>query len=109
GIVLAPSADTPLFAGDLVLAARAVGVTVSAASPVAPVTPAQATAFVGAVRGTLRADIKGNGLGGTKEDDIDASCRGREARSGRNGTPASPADPNATAPPCEGDDEEPTP
>lgn len=109
GIVLAPSADTPLFAGDLVQAARSVGVSVSAAAPGAAVTPAQASAFVGAVRGALRSDSNGKGHGGVKEDDINASCRGREARSDRKGTPASPADPNATAPPCEGDDQEPTP
>lgn len=111
GISLAPTADTPLMAGDLVAVARSLGASVSAASPAAAVTPAQATAFVGAVRGSLRADSNGhgNGNGGTKDGDIDASCRGREARSGRNGTPASPADPNATAPPCDGDGGEPTP
>jgi len=109
GITLAPTADTPLMAGDLVAVARSLGVQVSAAAPAAAVTPAQATAFVGAVRGTLRADGNGHGNGGDKEGDINASCRGREARSGRNGTPASPADPNATAPPCEGDGDEPTP
>ncbi|HUD71841.1 MAG TPA: hypothetical protein VMQ62_07740 [Dongiaceae bacterium] len=109
GITLAPTADTPLMAGDLVVVARSLGVPVSAAAPATAVTPAQATAFVGAVRGTLRAVANGhgNGNGGDKEGDINASCRGREARSGRNGTPASPADPNATAPPCDG--EEPTP
>ena len=120
GITLAPSADTPLFAGDLVEVARGLGVTVSAEAPAAAVTPAQATAFVGAVRGALGADGRGsasaspggnaNGRGGGKEGEIDVSCRGREARDGRQGTPASPANPNATAPPCEGDDPgEPTP
>jgi len=113
GISLAPTADTPLMAGDLILVARALGVSVSAGSPDAAVTPAQASAFVGAARGSLLAEGKGNGnangigngngLGGSKEDDINASCRGREARAGRKGTPASPADPNATAPPCDGD------
>jgi hypothetical protein len=112
GIMLAPTADTPLFAGDLVDVARSLGVQVKAAASDAAVTPAQAVAFVGAMRGTLRSDIKGNGKGSGKEGDIDASCRGREARSGRDGTPASPADPNAAAPPCEGDGDggdEPTP
>lgn len=118
GITLAPSADTPLFAGDLVEVARRLGVTVSAEAPAAAVTPAQATAFVGAVRGALGAEGRGgasaspggNGQGGGKEGEINASCRGREARDGRQGTPASPANPNATAPPCEGEDPgEPTP
>lgn len=111
GVMLAPTADTPLMAGDLILAARALGVSVQATAPGAAVTPVQAAAFVGAVRGALRSDSQGNGtgVGGDKEGDINASCRGREARAGRQGTPASPADPNATAPPCEGDDEEPQP
>ncbi len=111
GISLAPTADTPLMAGDLVAVARSLGVSVSAATPAAPVTAVQATAFLGAVRGTLRAEGNGhgNGNGGDKEGDINASCRGREARAGRSGIPASPANPNATAPPCDGDGGEPTP
>ena len=112
GITLASTPDTPLSTGDLVLIARSLGVTVTAAAPGAAVTPAQAVAFVGAVRGTLRSDSQGSdaaaATGADTEGDITASCRGREARAGRKGTPASPADPNATAPPSD-DDCEPQP
>jgi hypothetical protein len=59
------------------------------------------------VRGALVTDAGNNGSGGTKEGDINASCQGRESRAGRKGTPASPADPNATAPPCGGNEPQP--
>jgi hypothetical protein len=108
GIVLGPSLDAGLLQRDLVEAARVVGAVVDSSRPSDPVTPAQGAAFVGAVRGVLRGEGKGTGLGGSKQGDINASCQGRAARAGRHGTPASNANPNATAPPCD-EGEEPTP
>jgi len=108
GVVFGPSLDAMVLEGDLVAAARVLGARMTSSKPSDPATPAQGVAFIGAVRGALVADADSDGSGGTKEGDINASCQGRESRAGRKGTPASPADPNATAPPCGGDDE-PTP
>jgi len=106
GVVLGPSLDAMVREGDLVEAARVLGATVKSSAPSTPITPAQGAAFIGAVRGALAADADTDG-GGTKEGDINASCQGRDSRAGRRGTPASPADPNATAPPCGGDEPQP--
>jgi len=105
GVVLGPSLDAMVLERDLVEAARVLGATVTSSRPSDPATPAQSAAFIGAVRGALAVDAASD-AGGTKEGDINASCQGRDSRSGRKGTPASTADPNATAPPC---GEEPTP
>jgi hypothetical protein len=115
GIDLGSSLSRPVVERDLVLVGRALGLEVTSEQPGNPVTPGQGTAFVGVARGSLLAAEgvgsgnsggNGNGNGGTKQGDINASCKGRNARSGRKGEPASPANPNATAPPCE---EEPIP
>lgn len=100
GVVLGPSLEAMVLEGDLVAAARVLGATVTSSKPSSPATPAQSAAFIGAVRGALATDAA--------VGDINASCQGRDSRAGRKGTPASTADPNATAPPCGGDDE-PTP
>ena len=107
GIDLGTSLSRPVVERDLVLVGRALGLPVTSEQPGNTVTPGQGNAFVGVARGSLlAAEGAGNGNGGTKQGGINASCQGRDARSGRNGEPASPADPNATAPPCE---EEPIP
>jgi hypothetical protein len=104
GLVVGEDLSRPVVGNDLIVFGRALGASVTTNQPAAPATPAQVAAFVGAVRGgILGTQSNGNGQGTSKEDGINASCRGREARDGRNGTPASPADPNATAPPCDGD------
>jgi hypothetical protein len=104
GLVVGDDLSRPVLGYDLVVFGRAVGASVTSSQPASAATPAQVAAFVGAVRGSiLGAQANGNGQGASKEDGINASCRGREARDGRNGTPASPADPNATAPPCDGE------
>jgi hypothetical protein len=138
GLEFGSDLSRPVLGQDLVLYGRAVGASVSTVQPAAPASLAQVAGFIGAVRGSVLATQSastgtaggsakgkgttngngtggasgtgsGKGNGGSKEDGINASCRGREARDGRNGTPASPADPNATAPPCDGDGGEPTP
>jgi hypothetical protein len=101
GVVFGATLDATVRQFDLVEAARALGMNAKATSPSAPVTPAQAAAFVGAARGSVTFEPNVIGPEGTKQGDINASCRGRAARSGRKGTPASPANPNATAPPCD--------
>ncbi len=109
GIDLGSSLSRPVVERDLVLVGQALGLPVASAQPANTVSPGQGSAFVGVVRGSLLAAEEagnGNGNGGTKEGGINASCQGRDARSGRNGEPASPSDPNATAPPC---GEEPAP
>jgi len=109
GIDLGAPLSRPVVERDLVLVGKVLGVAVVSTQPGNTVSPGQISSFVGVVRGSLLAAEgagNGNGNGGTKEGDINASCQGRDARSGRNGTPASPSDPNATAPPC---GEEPVP
>jgi hypothetical protein len=108
GVILGSSLEALVLEGDLVAAARVLGATVTSSKPSSPATPAQSAAFIGAVRGALATDAAADDSGGAKEGDINASCQGRDSRAGRKGTPASTADPNATAPPCGGDDE-PTP
>jgi hypothetical protein len=109
GVVFGDRIDATVRQRDLVEAARVLGIGVRATKPSEPITPAQGAAFVGAARGSVAFEVRIFGPAGTKEGDINASCRGRLARSGRTGTPASPSNPNATAPPCEGDEPEPEP
>jgi len=104
GLALGDDLSRPVLGSDLIGFGRAVGARVTTSQPAAAATPAQVAAFVGVARGSiLGTESSANGHGTSKEDGINASCRGREARDGRNGTPASPADPNATAPPCDGE------
>jgi hypothetical protein len=107
GISLGDDLSRPATGADLVQIGRRLGTPVSTSQPEAPVTAAQGAAFVGAVRGSLYGSEEAGGNGADKEGGINASCQGREARDGRKGTPASPADPNATAPPCTGDEPQP--
>lgn len=101
GVVFGATLDATVRQFDLVEAARALGMSAKATNPSAPISPAQAAAFVGAARGSVAFEPNVYGPEGAKQGDINASCRGRAARSGRKGTPASPANPNATAPPCD--------
>lgn len=101
GVVFGATLDATVRQVDLVEAARALGMGAKATTPSAPISPAQAAAFVGAARGSVAFEPHVYGPDGAKQGDINASCRGRAARSGRKGTPASPANPNATAPPCD--------
>ena len=128
GIDLGPSLDRPILERDLVSLGRSLGVRVTTSNPDGVASPAQGAMLASSLRGALpgidkkddnpgqgggqgnggsngQANNGSNGQGGGKEGDINASCQGRESRSKRKGTPASPADPNATAPPCTGDEE----
>ncbi|HXH28188.1 MAG TPA: hypothetical protein VNL37_04030, partial [Candidatus Polarisedimenticolia bacterium] len=74
----------------------ALGSRVVSATPDKPVSQLKSEAFVQALKGpVLSAAING----GT--DTIHVSCQGRNSRAKRRGTPASPANPNATEPPCD--------
>jgi hypothetical protein len=104
GLAMGKDLSRPVLGSDLIVFGRAIGATVTTSQPAAAATPAQVSAFVGVARGSiLGTQASASGLASSKEDGINASCRGREARDGRHGTPASPADPNATAPPCDGE------
>lgn len=104
GLEVGLDLSRPVLGNDLIVLGRALGARVTTSQPAAAATPAQVVAFVGAARGSiLGTQSTANGHGTSKEDGINASCRGREARDGRNGTPASPSNPDASAPPCDGD------
>jgi hypothetical protein len=83
----------------LVRVGQTLWVKVTSAHPDAPVTAAMCSAFVGSFKGAVQgaAALSGQGKAGTES----ASCQGRASRAGRDGTPASPSDPNATDGPCE--------
>ncbi len=85
---------------DLVRVGEAVGVKVSAPRPAAPVTATLAQAFTQSIKGSLQQSLApARGQGGPGE--IHVSCRGATSRQDRKGTPASQADPNATATPAD--------
>jgi len=99
GIVLGRSLDATVRERDLVEIGRSLGAAVVTSEPDKPVSPAKGLAFVGLMSDAMTAAQATTG-------DIRVSCQGRNSRVNRRGTPASPASPNATAPPCE---EEPIP
>ena len=104
GIDLGSNPARPATEADLVRVGAALGVAVTAARPAAPVSPGQAKAFAQSLRGPAQLSLAMAAQGGTGE--IRISCQGRNSRAERKGTPASQANPNATAPSCE---EEPVP
>jgi hypothetical protein len=98
GINLGPDLSAPVTGEVLVQVGLALGVTVTATHPEAAVAPAVSSAFLRSIQGQLQNAAAVSGQGGTGA--VQASCQGRDSRAGRQGTPASPSDPNATAPPC---------
>jgi hypothetical protein len=104
GVDLGTDPARPATQGDLARIGALVGAAVTAPQPGAPVTPGKARAFTVSIQGPLKQSLGGSAQ--ANPDDVRISCQGRNSRAGRKGTPASPADPNATAPPC---DEEPLP
>ncbi|MFQ5877742.1 MAG: hypothetical protein ACE5JH_08675 [Acidobacteriota bacterium] len=98
GIDLGTDLKRPVTEADLVEIGRKVGTEVRTADPDRPVSPGKVRAFAQLLKGGLLS-LQSAAEGGTS--DIRISCQGRDSRAGRRGAPASPADPNATAPPCE--------
>jgi hypothetical protein len=112
GINLEGRLSQPLAERDLVEIGSALGAEVVTSHPTGVVTPGKSQAFVSTMKGALaaarnRAEASSAGVKG--DDGINAACQGRAARDSRRGTPASPADPNATAPPCDDTGGEPLP
>jgi len=99
GIKLGSDLKAPVTEKALVQVGLAVGLSVSTSRPGAAVTPVVGSAFVQLIKGALQRAAAIPGEGGT--DIIHASCQGRASRAARHGTPASPADFDATAGPCE--------
>jgi hypothetical protein len=83
---------------DLVEIGTAVGAKVKSSTPDRGVTDKKGRAFAVSLKPTLEGIWASIQSSGTME--IHVSCKGRDSRAGRRGTPASPANPNATAPPC---------
>ena len=99
GISLGGSLKDAVTEADLVEIGRALGAQMTTAHPEAPVTPAIGRAFVQAVKGSLAGSAPAHGGPPVQMPHI--SCQGRQSRQGRKGTPASQANINATADPCE--------
>jgi hypothetical protein len=97
GIKLGNDLKAPVTEKVLVQVGLAVGLRVSASRPEAAITPAMGSAFI---RLFKEAPSSVAVVSGQSETD-NVSCQGRESRADRQGTPASPSDPNATADPCE--------
>jgi hypothetical protein len=97
GIDFGADLKAPVTQATLVELGKVVGVSVSTSKPQAPVSTAIGAAFVRSIQGPLQAAVAAQG--GTTF--VNASCKGRESRASREGTPASNANPNATAGPCE--------
>lgn len=83
----------------LVRVGQSLWVKVTSLNPDAPATPAMCSAFIQSFKGEMQsaAATSGHGKPGTEN----ASCQGRASRDGRQGTPASSANPNATDGPCD--------
>jgi hypothetical protein len=103
GLGLGADPGRALTERTLMQVGQAVGVKVSPGRPDHLVTPAVSAAFVQAIKGPL---ILATAKARSGAEQVRVSCQGRDSRHGRKGTPASNANPNATAPPC---DEEPIP
>jgi len=100
GIPLGNDLKAPVTEKVLAEVGRALGVKVTTSRPDGAVTPAMSSAFIALFKGEIHsAAAAGSGKGGSGE--VHASCQGRESRAGREGTPASPSDPNASAGPCD--------
>ncbi|HEX9427281.1 MAG TPA: hypothetical protein VGA64_05795 [Candidatus Polarisedimenticolia bacterium] len=97
GIDLGADPKAPVTEATLVELGKAIGVTVSTSKPRSPVSRAFAAAFLQSIQVPLQSALTTHAGSAT----VNASCKGREARSVRQGVPASNADPNATAGPCE--------
>jgi hypothetical protein len=98
GIELGGELGDAVSEQDLVEIGSALGVTVKTSTPDQSVTDEKGKAFVLSLEPNLQG-IK-TSLHSSGTTDIHISCQGRLSRAGRRGTPASPANPNATAPPC---------
>lgn len=98
GIILGSDLKAPVSESVLVKLGLALGATVSSSHPEAAASPAAVSVFIQSFKGQLESAAAASGQGGA--DTMHASCQGRESRDGRNGDPASPSDPNATAGPC---------
>ncbi len=93
GIRLPGRPDDPVRERDLVSVGSAVGATVVSGKPDDKVSEKKGNVFALDLKpAMLRARAR--------MEEIRVSCQGRLSRAGRKGTPASPANPNATAPPC---------
>ena len=99
GIDLGNDPDAIATQESLVRAGRALGVKVRGARADAPVTPAMCSVFIRTYAGEVQSAAVVSGQ--SNADAEHASCQGRESRAGREGTPASTADPSATLPPCD--------
>jgi len=99
GITLGTDPKAPVTEKVLVQVGVALGVKVTTSNPDATVTRAMGTAFIALFKGEIQSAAGVPGKNGS--DEIHVSCQGRESRAGREGTPASPSNPNATAGPCE--------
>ena len=94
GIRIEGRLDETVTESDLVEAGKAVGAKVKSSDPDRLVTEGKGSAFILSLTGNIQAAM------GRQDGEVRANCRGLLSRSGRKGTPASPANPNATAPPC---------
>lgn len=99
GIFLGTDAGAPVTGETLVQVGAALGVNVTTSRPNAAVTPAMGNAFIARFKGELQSAAGVPARGGSEA--IHVSCQGRESRAARQGTPASPSNPNSTAEPCE--------
>lgn len=99
GITLGTDPGVPVTGKMLVQVGAALGVNVTTSRPDATVTSAMSSAFIALFKGEIQS-AAGVPAGGGSEA-IHVSCQGRDSRAGRDGTPASPSNPNATAEPCE--------
>jgi hypothetical protein len=81
---------------DLVRIGDLLGTRVASSQPDRTVSSGKSEAFVQALKGPLQAAVASSGT-----SEIHVSCQGRNSRAQRRGIPASPANPNATEPPCE--------
>ena len=94
GIRIEGSLDETVTELDLVEAGKAVGARVKSSDPDRKVTKGKGSGFILSLTDNIHAAM------GRQNDEVRVNCRGLLSRFGRKGIPASPADPNATAPPC---------
>ena len=94
GIRIEGSLDETVTEHDLVESGKAVGARVRSSDPDRKVTEGKGSGFILNLSASLQAAM------GRQDGEVRVNCQGRQSRGGRKGTPASPANPNATAPPC---------
>ena len=99
GIRMGADLERPVIESDLVAIGAAIGSEVTTNSPERVVNESKGRAFARTISGQLQMRWAEMGASG----EIRVSCQGRNSRAGRRGTPASPANPNATAPACGGE------